>query len=259
MAEKSEIDGLFESFVFAPVETQTVFEATLARLTTAIKLGLLAPGTRLPSEADLAVRLGISRATLREAIRSLQQSSLLESRRGRTGGSYILETRRQATRDEALRLSGQLGQRLFECLDLRAVLEPASAEFAARRSDEFSKGVLRTLLEHSHQAPSSFRRADARLHVAIGLMSGVPALAVSIAQVQADLDELIALIPTFDVSVRRSHQQHESIIDAICDGDAVAARSLVQTHVDAMTTLINNFVVGEEAETAGGTPVTLPS
>ena len=72
--------------VFAPVHSQTAFEETVDRLGTAIKLGLLPPGTRLPAERELCARLGIARSTLRQALVALGQSGHLRATRGRGGG-----------------------------------------------------------------------------------------------------------------------------------------------------------------------------
>src|SRR5258707_4261516 len=76
--------------VWRPVRGGNAFEITVARLAQAIKLGLVAEGERLPSERDLAERLQVSRVTLREAIRALREAGYLESRRGRTGGTFVL-------------------------------------------------------------------------------------------------------------------------------------------------------------------------
>ena len=68
--------------IFAPVRSQTAFEETLERLGTAIKLGLLEPGSRLPAERELCGRLGIARSTLRQALTALVQSGHLRAVRG---------------------------------------------------------------------------------------------------------------------------------------------------------------------------------
>src|SRR5689334_23483652 len=75
--------------VFAPVQSQTAFEETLERLGTAIKLGLLEPGTRLPAERELCEQLGIARSTLRQALTALVQSGHLHAIRGRGGGTFV--------------------------------------------------------------------------------------------------------------------------------------------------------------------------
>ena len=77
--------------VFAPVQSQTAFEETVDRLGTAIKLGLLPPGARLPAERELCPLLGIARSTLRQALTALGQSGHLHAVRGRGGGTFVTE------------------------------------------------------------------------------------------------------------------------------------------------------------------------
>src|SRR5579884_859391 len=77
--------------VFAPVRSQTAFEETVERLGTAIRLGLLPPGTRLPAERELCARLGIARSTLRQALLALAQSGHLYATRGRGGGTFVAD------------------------------------------------------------------------------------------------------------------------------------------------------------------------
>src|SRR5919206_460115 len=77
--------------VFEPVQAPSTFEETVERLGTAIRLGILAPGARLPSEREMAEQLGISRSTLRQAITTLVQSGHLTSVRGRGGGTFVVQ------------------------------------------------------------------------------------------------------------------------------------------------------------------------
>src|SRR5437764_11352896 len=77
--------------VFAPVRSQTAFEETVERLGTAIRLGLLPPGTRLTAERELCARLGIARSTLRQALLALAQSGHLRATRGRGGGTFVAD------------------------------------------------------------------------------------------------------------------------------------------------------------------------
>src|ERR1017187_3782777 len=77
--------------VFAPVRSLTAFEETVERLGTAIKLGLLPPGTRLPAERELCTKLGIARSTLRQALLALGQSGHLRATRGRGGGTVVAD------------------------------------------------------------------------------------------------------------------------------------------------------------------------
>ena len=68
--------------LLGPVRAGNAFEETVERMLTVIKLGLVARGERFPPERELAAQLGVSRLTLREAIRALQQAGFVESRRG---------------------------------------------------------------------------------------------------------------------------------------------------------------------------------
>src|SRR5436305_11704476 len=77
--------------VFAPVRSVTAFEGTVERLGTAIRLGLLPPGTRLPAERELCETLGIARSTLRQALVALAHSGHLRATRGRGGGTFVAD------------------------------------------------------------------------------------------------------------------------------------------------------------------------
>src|SRR5690349_10735375 len=74
-----------------PVRLGNAFEDTVGRLLETIRLGVLAPGESLPPERELATRLGVSRDTVREAIKSLAEAGYLVSRRGRYGGTFLSE------------------------------------------------------------------------------------------------------------------------------------------------------------------------
>src|SRR3954465_9024612 len=104
--------------VFEPGARPSMFEETVARLGTAIRLGLLAPGTQLPPERELAEQLGISRSTLRHALTTLVQSGLLASARGRGGGTFVVP-RPPLVSGEAT----ALGEDVRDVLDHRLVVE----------------------------------------------------------------------------------------------------------------------------------------
>ena len=73
--------------VFRPVRASNAFEGTVERLLQAIRLGVVSAGDRLPPERDLAIRLSVSRATLRDALRALADAGYVEAQRGRYGGT----------------------------------------------------------------------------------------------------------------------------------------------------------------------------
>src|SRR3984957_801295 len=116
--------------VFAPVHSQTAFEETVDRLGTAIKLGLLTPGTRLPAERELCARLGIARSTLRQALVALGQSGHLHATRGRGGGTFVADPQ-----PPALPPSRDVLNAWRSTCDERMAVEVGVAVLAAERAD----------------------------------------------------------------------------------------------------------------------------
>ena len=117
-------DALFE-----PVRSQTAFEETVERLGTAIKLGLLRPGSRLPAERELCGRLGIARSTLRQALTALAQSGHVFATRGRSGGTFVADPQPPADPPSAEMLA-----QWRETCDQRLAVELGVAVLAAERA-----------------------------------------------------------------------------------------------------------------------------
>src|SRR5690348_18506266 len=112
-----ETDAALEA-VFMPVRPASTFEETVERLGSAIRLGLLAPGDKLPPERELARRLRISRSTLRQALTTLVQSGHLVSLRGQSGSTFDAEQPPPAELGDE-----PLGQSAWEVLDYRVAIE----------------------------------------------------------------------------------------------------------------------------------------
>ena len=93
-AEPAEV--LSAGLLLTPARPANAFEETVQRLLQSIRLGLIAPGERLPPERELAGMLEVSRDTLREAIGSLAEAGWVVARRGRYGGTFVV--RRAARR-----------------------------------------------------------------------------------------------------------------------------------------------------------------
>ena len=116
------VEALWARAMFAPVPVRNAFEVTVERLAQGIRLGVLADGDQLPPERELAETFGVSRMTLREAIKALRAANLVESRRGRGGGTFVVApTRRTRSRAE---LDESLAPNLEDALALRRVVEP---------------------------------------------------------------------------------------------------------------------------------------
>src|SRR5919206_1530654 len=133
--------------VFEPVQAATTFEETVDRLGTAIRLGLLSPGTRLPPERELAEQLGISRSTLRQALTTLVQSGHLISLRGRSGGTFVSQEPPMSSG------RGRLRADWHDVLDQRVAIECGAALLAAERGNEPAFERLDGLIEQMDEPP----------------------------------------------------------------------------------------------------------
>jgi DNA-binding FadR family transcriptional regulator len=236
---------LVDSPVFRPIRTSQTFEETVERLLQAAKLGVINPGERLPSERELAASLGVARETLREALRSLVEAGYFESVRGRGGGTFM--RRRPGPAEPAasrgVSLPG-IGEKLAQVLDLRRVLEVGAAELAATRDlTPAVRTQLRWLLEESCAVSiEDYRPIDSRLHLAIAEATGVPILAGYVADVRTDVNDLLDAIPRLPVNIRNSNVQHRAVVEAVLDGDPVAAREAMIEHLAGTAALLRGFL-----------------
>src|SRR5438270_3464676 len=143
--------------VFARVRSQTAFEETVDQLGTAIKLGLLEPGSRLPPERDLCARLGIARSTLRQALTALSQSGHVYATRGRHGGTFVSDPQ-----PPAVPPSPEVLAQWRETCDRRMAVELGVAALAAERAGRPELDALdevAALLEGSVEDFPAYRQA----------------------------------------------------------------------------------------------------
>lgn len=230
---------------FRPVKAGNTFEQTVERLVQAIKLGAVASGDRLPAERELARLLNVSRVTLREAIRALQDTGFVESRRGRSGGTFVrYDAARRRTGGDARRMARKMGAELFDALDFRLVVEPGAAELAASRHlGAGERAHLLARLEAVRTASDDAHRvADSRLHLTIAELSGSPLVAAACTEVQTRLDDLLAAIPVLHRNIEHSHAQHAAVVRAILAGNRRKARAAMEEHVEATSALLRGFL-----------------
>jgi DNA-binding FadR family transcriptional regulator len=227
--------------VFNPVRTATTFEETVDRLGTAIRLGILAPGSRLPSERELAEQLAISRSTLRQAITTLVESGHLTSLRGRSGGTFVVPEPPLAEGSP-----GPLPEGWHEVLDVRTAVEVGVVTVAADRVDEDALQVMCEAVERMDAATEfeDYRRADVRFHIAIGQATGVPRLAALATEVQAEVTELIAHIAHPPQVLRHSNADHVRLIDALQRHDASRAVRILRRHLDGTEHILSGLMPG---------------
>lgn len=230
--------------VLRPVPGHHAFESCVEHLGTAIRLGVHPHGSMLPPERELARRLGVSRATLRESIAALRAAGLVTTRRGRGGGTVVsFEPTAPATTDGAA-LAAR-GAELRDALVFRRVVEPGAAYVAAER--ELSQ-EQRALLAEAHREvaaatdPAAHRQADSRFHLAVAAVTESPLVIRAVTGAQADLHDMLSAIPVLEVNMTHSDRQHEEIFSAILDGHPERARTAMEHHCDDTAALVRGLL-----------------
>jgi len=199
--------------------------------------GELGPGDRLPPATELAARLGISRVTLRIALRSLQSAGYLVTTRGAHGGSRVSDLRAlQRCWDQWMR---EHAAELDDIFEFRTTIETRLAALAADRRTAEELEAMEAALEEErdNRRRAALFQADADIHRSIAAGAHSPRLALAMNAVRADLflpvdQELL------DSTEEEVFATHEDIIAAIRDRDADRASAAAGAHVERVRQLV---------------------
>lgn len=210
----------------------SVTDEAIVRIRELITSGRISPGDRLPPEQELAVMLGISRSSLREAVKALSQAKVLDVRRG--DGTYVTSL------EPELLLSGMSvvvdlmqDSTLVEVFEVRKLLEPAATALAAQRISDAEVQSLRDSLQDMRSAhdPEDLVRRDMEFHAQVACATGNSSLcsileAISTRALRARIWRAsISGMKTMTLS------QHSLILEALAARDSVLARSAATIHV----------------------------
>lgn len=214
----------------------TLPERIARRIGELIEEGRLTPGERLPSERELAQVFGVSRLAVREAAHRLEARGLVVVRRG--AGSFVASSIAPKDDVDALAPAGAVD--VEELADVRMLLEPAAADWAARRADRTSAAVLERLARRFEEAATQpaprfdlVAAADMELHLGIAQAAENALLA----QLVEHLHGVYRL--QLEWSLRRpgrleeTLEEHRRLVGAIAAGDPAAARGAMEKHLAA--------------------------
>ena len=214
-------------------------ELVCERIEQLVLEGALSPGEKLPAERQLADRLGVSRPSLREALRILATRGILRSKRG--GGTYVTEKLNPTLEDPLLELISNAPDSHADVLELRHAIESLAASLAAERRTDTDKDNLRATykrLIESHRLgdPALEARADADFHLAIGEASHNVVLLLVMRSLFSLLKKSIRFnlenLYTYGGMFEKVRDQHYHLLTAILNGDSDAARAASDLHID---------------------------
>ena len=232
------VENLVRRTVFTPIRQGSAVAETVARLGQAIAVGLLRPGDQLPRETELARSLGISVVTLREALAILREASLVETRRGRSGGTFVNQT---LPRPVAAPPSSFPPEReLRDLCDYRVVIEGGAAALAAERATEEQVVYLGELVAQMDEQTefATWSEADTLFHLVLADACGVEPIVTAVAELRPRVHQVSSLWEENPVTtLRLSNREHRAIVRAVEARQPERARKAMTQHVESTLAL----------------------
>lgn len=218
-------------------------EQITKQLESAVTVGILVQGDKLPPENSFAEQLGVSPITLRQALATLRMQGLIDTRRGRGGGSYIRASgapSEAVLRQQVLEYSPD---ELRDICDLASSIAAGTGRRAALRADEQDLRRARALAGRfaASSTSSELRRTDSRFHISLGVASQSRRLTNAIVQMQGELAALMWIHDTSPSSINNAASEHEEILNAIENRDDQAAAELSSSHFERESEMLISF------------------
>ncbi|MBP1233287.1 DNA-binding FadR family transcriptional regulator [Arthrobacter sp. PvP102] len=213
------------------------------QLESAIAVGLLNDGDKLPPENVLAEQLGVSSITLRQSLAEMRLKGLVETRRGRGGGSFI-SGKALATPEQLLsEFRRRSPEDLRDLGDLAATVAAGVGRRAALRADEQDLRRCRELAHRFARASTAeeLRRTDSRFHISLGVAAQSRRLTNATIQVHSELAALMWIAGASAGSIKTASEEHDAILDAIERRDEEAADRLSAAHFERESETLLDF------------------
>jgi len=236
-------DSHFAAFLTRQTRPKNAYEETIQRILQSIRLGIIAPGERLPAERELAEMLKVSRDTVREAMAILVQNGYVISKRGRYGGTFVVDHLPEGIRG----VSGSSCCSEAELQDisvLRKVIEAGAARVAASRPlSAGERASLQSALDESREVRdlADYRRLDSRLHLRIAELTDSQTLVQMMADLRTRVNDALDTLPLQKPNVSNSNEQHAAIVHAILTGQPEQAARAMLDHIEGSEALLIGF------------------
>jgi GntR family transcriptional repressor for pyruvate dehydrogenase complex len=216
------------------LRTSRLYEQIIEQIEGSILSGELKAGDQLPAERELAVKFGVSRTAVREAVKALREKGLVEAFSGR--GTFITNGTSQAIR-QSLDLMMKIGQPDggLHLAEMRLILEPGIAALAATRVEEQHLTAMReaiAVMDAARQDPDAFIEADLDFHLALAEAAANPMILSLLDSIVGLLREQRLRIFNVQGGPERGQFHHRRILAAIESRDAEKARQAMHAHLE---------------------------
>lgn len=221
----------------------------------AILKGELQAGQCLPPEKDLITQFGVSKHTLREALRSLEAMGFIEIKRGAGGGPVVSEVDMETTRDSIANFLHFQNVSVKDLSEIRKIIEPYLARLAAER---FSAQEIETLEEIDRKCRKIFEKKknvvgaqeEIDFHVFLAQASRNPVMVMILSFINSMLTDIKTHIKPGEDFSQHVMDSHEKIFNAIKSGDADGAEKHMLAHICDVESELEVLRENEEKKTA---------
>ncbi|AJE04645.1 GntR family transcriptional regulator [Geobacter pickeringii] len=225
--------------MFRKAKQNRIFQDVVDQIQDAIVEGRLKAGDQLPAERKLQEEFNVSRGTLREALRVLEQKGLIEIRTGVAGGSVIKGVSTEQVSESLALLIRYQKVPLSKLAEFREGVEGIVAGLAAERATEGDIGRLRDLLERAGQHLDqgepfwdAFVRTDEELHLALAEVTANPLFITVLTTVYHNIHTYYeSYLPMEESVLRENYQDLRDIVAAVGEREAARATELARGHV----------------------------
>ena len=218
--------------MLTPIKSEKVYKIIMKQIKDIVKSGELKRGDKLPSERELALRLNVSRTSVREAIKALETLGLVESKHG--GGNYIKNDFEDILLEPLSIAFMLLGSNNSEILELRKVIEPEVAFMAAKNITENEIKELENIIEKLSKTTDSKICAslDKEFHYIIAKASKNHLLSTIVFSVSSLIEEYIDESKMYEIDREKVINDHKIILEAIISHDSKKAFIEAKNHLN---------------------------
>lgn len=228
--------------LFSTVTSRKIPDVLYKQLVSLITSGRIEPGEKLPSERDMALELGISRQSIREAIYRAKAAGLIEVRQG--GGTFVISSLRGNLKPPLSILLEEQAEKIFEFLEIRRLIEAWCAEKAAKAANgadiKRMQSILRKM-EKGKPTTQVWEKADLDFHSSVAAATH-NVIAMHIMEGLKESFHSYFRVKKFTTRTERKDlllKQHKSIYEAIRVRNAREARKKALDHLDYVEEMIN--------------------
>lgn len=217
---------------FAPIGDEGRTELVESRLVQAISVGAFTEGERLPSETELSALMGVAVVTVREALSGLRHRGLIETKRGRNGGSFV-RTSSGAVEEVNARALMEMPRVALADLGVHyEVVSAACAEYACQRATAEELEVVAGVLAQARDLErDQWRKRVTEVQLELAALSQSVRLTNEHVRVQTEFTPLLALQDLDEQARSATHEALTAQIEATREGDVQTARTAVRDSV----------------------------